>query len=100
MWRGDTVRVATELLMVYLRSSVERLIDRGRSIRLRGDTVRSRYRVVNCLSTEFRYCVRSCYRVVNCLSTEFRSGNSGLCMMARGAAIMGSLRNLWSGTWT
>ena len=52
--------------MVYLRSSVERLIDRGRSIRLRGDTVRSRYRVVNCLSTEFRYCVRSCYRVVNC----------------------------------
>ena len=76
MWRGDTVRVATELLMVYLRSSVERLIYRGRSIRLRGDTV------------------RSCYRVVNCLSTEFQSGNSGLCIMARGAAIMGSCRNV------
>ena len=35
---------------------------------------------------------------VKCLLTESRSGNSGLCIMARGAAIMSFLRNLRSGT--
>ena len=43
------------------------------------------------------YC-KELLQSVKCLLTESRSGNSGLCIMARGAAIMSSLRNLRSGT--